>query len=236
MRRIVLSLAAALFVAAPAQANLLDEWIEVQSSLAAGEIAGAERAAQVLEERAVELDVRRMTHFSAALVEWAQRNPGEGGETAVAIARRLDSAYPGSYFLQASWEWQRGARASAAKNHLNGWIALLRFEASRRVISGVVALWIAFSLACAFLLLILTVTLRYLRSLAFDARELGGRLFNPANAWVFGMVLMLLPLFAGLGPLWLLVYVFALSWVYCGQVMRICLLYTSDAADDRTWG
>ena len=34
-------------------------------------------------------------------------------------------------------------------------------------------------------------------------------------------MLILLPLFAALGPVWLTVYLFILSWVYLGQALRI---------------
>jgi tetratricopeptide (TPR) repeat protein len=75
----------------------------------------------------------------------------------------------------------------------------------------------------------LVLTVRYLRGMVFDARELGGRIFQPANAWVLAFVLILLPLFAALGPGWLAVYLFAMSWIYLGPALRIwavlvCLL------------
>jgi len=47
-----------------------------------------------------------------------------------------------------------------------------------------------------------------------DSWELGSVLFDRANAVVFAIVLVSLPLFAGLGPVWLVAYLFALVWVY----------------------
>ncbi len=57
--------------------------------------------------------------------------------------------------------------------------------------------------------------------MVFDARDLGGKVFRPANAWVFAFVLLLLPVFAALGPVWLAVYLFVLSWPYLSQLLRI---------------
>jgi hypothetical protein len=54
-----------------------------------------------------------------------------------------------------------------------------------------------------------------------DARELGEALFRPANAWVFAVVVLMLPVFAGLGPLWLLAYLFCASWVYLSIQLRV---------------
>jgi hypothetical protein len=82
-------------------------------------------------------------------------------------------------------------------------------------------LWSTFSVAISFLVMMVAVTLRHLRAMAHDARELGGVLFRPANAWVFTFVVLLLPIFAGLGPLWLLVYLFCASWIYLSIPLRI---------------
>jgi hypothetical protein len=82
-------------------------------------------------------------------------------------------------------------------------------------------MWTLFSVACALLAMIVVVTIRNLRGMVFDARDLGGRLFRSANAWVFAVVVLLLPVFAGLGPIWLTVYLFVLSWTYLSQKLRI---------------
>jgi tetratricopeptide (TPR) repeat protein len=73
----------------------------------------------------------------------------------------------------------------------------------------------------AFVAMIVVVTLRYVRDFVFDARFLGGKLFRPANAWVMTFVVVLLPLFAGLGPVWLAMYLFAMCWIYMSRGLRI---------------
>jgi len=221
MRRFLPVFVMAAAASSLAHANLLDTWQEVQGSLLAGDASAMERAVAKLDEQGAELDVRRMTDFAGALVVWAEANPGVDGETALRSARRLDPEYPPIYFLEARWDWERGAWASAASHYVRGWISLLKYEPSRRVIGVWLTLWVVFSLVFVLLAMMVTVIFRHIRALVFDFRQLGGRLFRPANAWVFAVVVLLLPLFAGLGPLWLVVYLFAMCWIYLSRRLRI---------------
>jgi tetratricopeptide (TPR) repeat protein len=220
-RRFLFAFLVAALVSVPVQANLLDTWQEVQASLVAGDDEGFEQALNLLQDQAVELDVRRMTAFSAALVTWAETHPGAGGEAALRAAKQLDSKLPTPYFLDARWSWEKGARVAAVQEYAKGWISLFRYGPSRRIVAAWLIMWTLFSVACAIVAMIVIVTLRNLRGMVFDSRDLGGRLFKSANAWVFAFVILLLPVFAGLGPIWLVVYLFVLSWIYLSQYLRI---------------
>ena len=221
MRRLLPLLFAAIVATAPAQASLMDTWQDVQTSLSSGDTVGAEEAIRLLQDEAAELGVRRMTSFAAALVTWAEANPGEDGEAILEAARQLDPEYPSSYFLQAQWEWENGNHIDSIRGYLAGWVALYRYEPTKRDVNVWTILWIVSTVAVTFLTMAVIVTLRYLRSLVYDARSLGGRLFRAANAWVLTFVIILLPVFAGLGPVWLAVYLFAMSWIYLRQALRI---------------
>lgn len=199
----------------------MDTWQEVQEQLAAGDAGGAEGVIEVLQDQAAELGVRRMPGFAAALVAWAEAHPGAEGERMLRTARRLDPQFPGSYFLEARWERQRGSILGSLKAQLAGWHALLKFEPVRRPLVAWMALWVIFAVALSQVSMMLAVVLRHLRSLIHDVRALGGVLFQPANAWVFTGVVLLLPLFAGLGPIWLGVYLFVGCWVYLSIPLRI---------------
>ena len=222
MRRLVLLGTILVAAIAPVvDASLLDTWQEVQENLAAGDAAAAEESIQVLQEQAAELEVWRMPAFAAALVSWAESNPGAAGEAMVRAARQLDPDYPSSYFLEARWHRGRGATMDAIKSYAAGWKAFALYEPTRRDVGAMLLLWVAFTIALSFLVMMVAITLRYLRAMVHDARELGGVLFRPANAWVFTFVVLLLPVFAGLGPLWLLVYLFCASWIYLSISLRI---------------
>jgi hypothetical protein len=220
-QRLIPVLLAILIAAIPARASVMDSWQEVQANLSSGDTAGAEEAIRSLQDEAAELEVRRMTAFAAALVTWAEASPGEDGVVILEAARQLDPEYPSSYFLDARWGWDEGGYTDAVRNYVSGWVALFRYEPTRRDINAWLILWIVSAVAVSFVAVILIVTLRYLRNLVFDARSLGGRLFRAANAWVLAVVIVLLPLFAGLGPVWLAVYLFVMSWVYLRQPLRI---------------
>jgi hypothetical protein len=221
MRRSLRIAVMMLAFAAVAEASLMDTWQEVQEQLAAGDAGGAERVIEVLQDQAAELGVRRMPGFAAALVAWAEAHPGADGEAMLRTARRLDPQFPGSYFLEARWERQRGSFLGSLKAQLAGWYAVLRFEPVRRPFVAWMALWVIFAVALSQTSMMLAVVLRNIRSLIHDVRALGGVLFQPANAWVFTGVVLLLPLFAGLGPIWLGVYLFIGCWIYLSLPLRI---------------
>ncbi len=221
LRRLLPALTLTAVAWSTAQANLLDTWHEVQASLDAGDAVAAEAAIATLQEEAVELEIRRMPAFASALVTWAEANPGAEGEAMLRVAKEMDPELPSAYFLAARWSVEQGATIAAMKEVAAGWIALLSFEPTRRVVGAWLLMWGVFSLVGAIVTFMLVVIIRHIRGMVFDARDLGGKIFRPANAWVLAFVLLLLPLFAALGPVWLIVYLFILSWVYLGQGLRI---------------
>ncbi len=137
------------------------------------------------------------------------------------VAKQLDPDYPTCYFLAARWSLDNGATASAIKESIVGSIALMKFEPTRRMVIAGFLMWVVIAIAVTLVSMIFVVTVRYLRGVIFDARDFGGKVFRTANAWVFAFVLLLLPVFAALGPVWLAVYLFVLSWPYLSQILRI---------------
>jgi tetratricopeptide (TPR) repeat protein len=215
----------ALFVivgfSATADANLLDTWQEVQARLVEGDVAGAELAITALQEEAVELEIRRLPAFAAALTTWAEAHPGADGEAMLRVAKQLDPDYPTSYFLAARWSLDKGATVSAIEESIVGSIALIKFESTRRAVNAGLLMWVVIAVVATLISMIFVVIVRYFRGMVFDARDLGGKVFRPANAWVFAFVLLLLPVFAALGPVWLVAYLFVISWPYLSQILRI---------------
>jgi len=229
LRRFIPALFVIVGVSVSADANLLDTWHEVQASLAAGDVAGAELAMTALQEEAVELEIRRLPAFAAALTTWAEAHPGADGDAMLRVAKQLDPDYPTCYFLAARWSLDKGATTSAIKESVVGLIALVKFESTRRAVVAGLLIWVVIAIVATLISMIFVVTVRYLRGIVFDARDFGGKIFRTANAWVFAFVLILLPVFAALGPVWLAVYLFVLSWPYLSQILRIwafiaCLL------------
>ena len=221
LRRFIAALFVIVGVSAAADANLLDTWNEVQASLIDGDVASAELAITALQEEAVELEVRRLPAFAAALTTWAEAHPGADGDAMLRVAKQLDPDYPTCYFLAARWSLDKGATTSAIKESIVGSIALIKYEPTRRTVVACLLMWVVIAVAFTLISMIFVITIRYLRGVIFDARDFGGKVFRTANAWVFAFVLLLLPIFAALGPVWLAVYLFVLSWPYLSQYLRI---------------
>jgi hypothetical protein len=163
-------------VAVSVQASLVDHWQQVQEGLVEEGPASIEEPMQALNEEAAELEVRRMTSFAAAMVAWAMENQDAHGEAIVRTAQQMDPELPSTYFLQARWSWQRGAFPRAAGQYLSGWRALFEFEPTRRATSAWLVLWLVTSVGLTFIAMIVVVTVRHLRELAFDC-------FVPPMRW-----------------------------------------------------
>jgi tetratricopeptide (TPR) repeat protein len=221
LRRFIPALFVVVGVSAVADANILDTWNEVQVSLADGDVSGAGLAITALQEEAVELEIRRLPAYAAALTTWAEAHPGADGDAMLRVAKQLDPDYPTAYFLAARWSLDKGATASAIKESVVGSIALIKFEITRKTVVAGLLMWVVIAIAVTLISMIFVVTVRYLRGVIFDARDFSGKVFRTANAWIFAFVLILLPVFAALGPVWLAVYLFVLSWPYLSQILRI---------------
>ncbi len=202
-------------------ADLGEAWLRVQFALTSQDRNALEVRGEELLDAGSELAVERMTPYAAALVMWAGRHFDDMGKDAVQLARRLDPQLPAAVFLEARWRWREGARLGAVAAYVQGWYLVFRADDARGTLVRSLGSWGLLSLAFALLVSALLLTVTHVRKLLHDARELGRVVFKPANAVVFAAVVLLLPLFAGLGPLWLVVYLFVLTWVYMRPAHRV---------------
>jgi len=221
IRRVLPLVLAGVLASASLDASLMDRWRELQGGLATGAGTGLDQQVEAVQEEAEELAVWRMSAFASALVAWAAVHPTVQGEAMLKAAQEFDPKLPSPYFLKARWSWRQGDSLQAVGSYVKGWIALFLYEPTRRGLLIWCAIWVGLAVGLAFASMVIVVTARTVREVVYDARELGGRLFQPANAWVFAVAVLLLPLFAGLGPVWLIVYLFALTWVYLRPALRV---------------
>lgn len=226
MRRALAALVfAAVAVPASAALTLADGWARVQTALPEGDAAAVRERIQELQVGATEVGARRLTPYSRALVEWAGNNPSEVGTAAILGAMDLDPLLPSPHFLMARYEWTGGSKLRAVRAYFAGWIRMFAFEESRRVMLSSAAVWLLCSMAIACGATVVLQTGRYLRVLLHDARELGRILFKKVNAIVFTIVVLTLPIFGGLGPIWLIAYVFVLTWIYYSVLHRTAAVF-----------
>ncbi len=227
IRRLLCLLALALAPAVGEAASALaDDWVKVQQALAAGDREDVSDRIRQLQTRASECQALRLTPYAEALVTWASRHPDPLGALAVRSARELDPELPSSYFLFARWQWQRRDLFGAAHSYIAGWWALFLFEPTRAMLGAATVEWVVLALAWALLLAALAQTLTFITRIAHDAMELARLVLRPANAVVLAAAILVLPLFGGRGPIWLLMYLFALSFVYMALGQRIAAVLT----------
>lgn len=213
-------IALAMLVASPAAASVDEAWFEVQEVLSAPDGRSLQEPVEELVNAAEEIDIRRLTPFAAALVAWSESHAG-AGDLALETAVRIDPKLPASYFVLTRRAWRTGSYLSSAKLYLQGWFASLRNEVSRRNIVMSLGIWLILGVAAACLVTLLVMMMRTVRRSGRDAMAVGALIFERANAIVFGLVLLMLPLFAGLGPAWLVVYLFAIGWIYLEGSQRV---------------
>jgi tetratricopeptide (TPR) repeat protein len=211
--------ACATLAAAPVAASVDEAWLEVQEGLSASEGTALNESIDDLVRAAEEIDVRRLTPYAAALVAWSLEQPADSTNV-LETAIRIDPQLPSPYFILAGQSWQRDSYLESAGYYLRGWLAMVRNEVSRRHLAMSGAIWIVLGCVATGIVTMVVIMLWTLRRTAFDAFSVGGMIFERANAIVFGSVLVLLPLVAGLGPTWLLVYLFIAGWVCLDRSQR----------------
>lgn len=212
--------ALALLVVGPAGGSVDEAWLEVQEVLSAPESRSLQEPIDDLITEAQEIDVRRLTPYSAALVAWAQNHP-EAGDHVLHSAIEMDSELPASYFLLARRGWRNGSYGESASFYFKGWMAAFKYEVTRRHLLMSLGVWFGVGVVAASLIVLLILMLRTIRQSTFDAMAVGSMVFERANAVVFGLVLVSLPLLAGLGPVWLVIYLFVIGWIYLDHSQRV---------------
>jgi tetratricopeptide (TPR) repeat protein len=228
-RLIVIALGSVVLTAlspAPAAATLHDSWQRVQMALAEPSAETLRERVMELKEVAAEVDARRLTPYAETLVAWASEHPDELGETVVKLAQELDPALPSAPFLEARLAWKNGSLFRAFGAYLRAWSCTLKDSITRHNLFSSITIWGLMSLGISLAIVIVLQSIHHFRMVAHDAFELGMVLFQRANAWVFAVVVLTLPFFAGLGPVWLVAYLFALSWPYLPQMQRIAAAVT----------
>lgn len=217
--RVFVPLLLATVASLPVAASVDEAWFAVQEALSASDGRSLREPVDELVNTAEEVDLRRMTPYASALVAWAQAHPEQSTEM-LETAVRIDPELPAGYFLLARRAWGEGSFLASATWYLHGLGASLRFEETRRSLAVTVLIWMLLGVAATAAAGVVVLMLRTIRRTAHDAMVSGRMVFDGANAAVFGAVLILLPLFAGLGPWWLVVYLSVIGWIYLDDLQR----------------
>jgi hypothetical protein len=222
MRLRILAVLALAAMASVADAQSLpEEWQRVQQALATSNPQAVQDSVHQLRETASGVQARRLTPYAGALCAWAQSHPGDDGRLALRLAAELDPDLPTTAFVLARWQWRDGAWGQATWSFVKGLMRMGSDSDSRRLVGIALLGWLLLALGGGLATATVVQTARFVRETAHDAWELGRSLFPGANAWVFAAILLVLPLFAGLGPIWVVIWLFALGWIYVDRTNRI---------------
>lgn len=200
--------------------QLVESWHDVQQAAALADPNAMAESLETLESVSAEFGLVRVTPFAQALADRASAADPELAEQMLRGAMRLDPNLPSPRFLAGRLAWSEGQYLASAKHAVVGWFNVLRHEPTRRATMLSLVPWILLTLGVSAAVVVLLQTLHTSRRIIFDAYQLGLKVFGRSNALVFAVVVVLLPLFAGLGPVWLIVYLFAMSWTYLERAQR----------------
>ncbi len=200
---------------------LFDAWGHVQNALAVDHEQNLEVGLQRLLIAKKELGLNRVTPFAQALTEASIGRPGPVGDLLLESAKRLDPLLPGPRFMMGRRAWESGDRVKGLGEFANGAVNMMRLRSVRRAVISSCIPWILITLGLAVVAAIVVQVVVFFRLIAADAYILGLGLFSRINALIFAAVVVTLPLFAGLGPVWVLIYLFSLVWIYMASFQRI---------------
>jgi tetratricopeptide (TPR) repeat protein len=222
IRRLVLAMLVTCTAATVhAGSTLAESWLRVQQALSSQDYEVLDQRILEFQQAADDVAVRRLTPYADALVTWARDHPSPLAESVVRRARVLDPEFPSSYFLLSRIQWERQQWPAALRTYFTGWWAMFLFEPSRRALLSSIGTWLAATVVWTLLVAILIQSLGFLRQLSHDAVELSSLVIQRPNAQFLALVLLGLPVFFGFGLVWLLMYLFAMTWIYMGTGQRV---------------
>lgn len=200
---------------------LFDAWGLVQNALAVDHEQNLEVGLQRLLIAKKELGLNRVTPFAQALTEASVGRPGPVGDLLLESAKRLDPLLPGPRFMMGRRAWESGDRVKGLGEFANGAVNMMRLRSVRRAVISSCIPWVLITLGLSVVAAIAVQVVAFFRLIVADAYILGLRIFSRINALIFAAVVVTLPLFAGLGPVWVLIYLFSLMWIYMASFQRI---------------
>lgn len=202
---------------------LFEAWGEVQNTLAVDqeENQNLEIDLQRLLMAKKELGLKRVTPFAEALTEASIGRPGPVGRLLLETAKRLDPLLPSVRFMMGRRAWESGHHFKSLGEFANGAVNMMRLRSVRRTVISSCVPWVLIALGFSVAAAIIVQVVAFFRLIAVDAYILGLRLFSRINALIFASVVVTLPVFAGLGPVWVVTYLFALVWIYMAPHQRI---------------
>src|SRR5262245_12355674 len=194
------------------------QWFEFLSAFSEDEEADANRALEGMLRAGRKVGVNRLSDFSRTAVYLGNRAEKQKAvaraDRAYAAALQLDGSNPDAIAARLSFLLRQKRIGELLQALPGSAAAFLSTREARVAAFSSVGLWIALGIAGMFAGTVLALGVRHLPRAWHARSERAGRSHGLAAVLPFGLLLLGLPLFVGLGPLWLLIYWGALLLAY----------------------
>ena len=194
------------------------QWFEFLSAFSENDKADAERALEGMLRAGRKVGVYRLSDFSRTAVYLGHRAEKQGAperaDRAYAAALKLDGSNTDAIVARLSFLFRHQRIGEALQELPSSAAAFLSTREARVAVFSSLGLWVALGIAGMFVGTVLTLAVRHFPKAWHDISERAGRHYGAAAVLPFGLLLLGLPLFVGLGPVWLLLYWGALLYAY----------------------
>ncbi len=193
------------------------QWFEFLSAFSENDFTDADRALEGMLRAGRKVGVHRLSDFSRTAVYLGHRAERQGAmdraDRAYAAALKLDGSNPDAIAAHLSFLLRQKRIGEALRELPGAAAAFFSTREARVAVFSSAALWICLGIAGMFAGTVLALAVRHFPRAWHDVSERGGR-SHGAAVLPFGLLLLGLPLFVGLGPAWLLLYWGALLFAY----------------------
>lgn len=202
-------------------------WFEFLNAHLEDDTQAAGRALAEMKRAAQTVGIHRLSDFARTACYEGRRARAEErferANRAYDAALVLDDANCDARFSRINVLLRRHLFEQAAAAVPGALQSLVATGESRLAVLSALLLWGAAGLAAATLGSIFVLLIRHQRLWTHEISELAGRLFGARAALPLALILLLLPLAFGLGPIWVVLYWGALVYGSCQRLERVVL-------------
>jgi tetratricopeptide (TPR) repeat protein len=194
------------------------QWFEFLSAFSENDTSTADKALEGMLRAGRKVGVQRLSDFSRTAVYLGQRAEKLGAADragrAYEAAIKLDGSNPDAIVARLSFLLRHGKIPEMLRILPESVAGLLSTREARVAVLSSTALWVSLGIAGMLLGTVVTLGLRHLPRFWHDISERAGRSYGSPAVLPAALLLLGLPLFLGLGPVWLVVYWGALLMPY----------------------
>ncbi|HKO54286.1 MAG TPA: tetratricopeptide repeat protein, partial [Thermoanaerobaculia bacterium] len=198
---------------------------------AAGDIDGAIKKTNELTETGKSYGLKTYPLYASSAAGLARAAEKGGNKDAAEWARKaaaqLDPKSPQVTFSEADRAAEQRNWGRAVPTALTGIGYVLGNYRTSLLARSDLLVSIALAIALTAALFAIALFMRYGRAMGHDFRELLGERLHGGSVSVLGFALLFLPLFLWLGPMWLVLYWFAIFFGYAAHAERVFIIVLS---------